>query len=70
MAVSSFMNKTFAVVISFLLILGKPPALPGDSYSLTDTGTGSILTPVNRSKFTGRRKPVEDRKSLKYWKGM
>jgi hypothetical protein len=35
--------------------MGKPPALPGDSKSLTFPGIYESLPPVNRSKFTGRK---------------
>jgi hypothetical protein len=43
--------------------LGKPPALPGDSQSLTFAGTKESLPPVNRSKFN-RRKAQNER----HWK--
>ncbi len=49
--------------ISRLTTLGKPPALPGDSQSLTFAGTKESLPPVNRSKFN-RRKAQNER----HWK--
>jgi hypothetical protein len=37
-------TKIFLLLIAiFLIKIGKPPALPGDSQSLTYSGMGSIL---------------------------
>jgi hypothetical protein len=38
----------------FLIIMGKPPALPGDSQSLTFPGVYESLLAVNCSKLTGK----------------
>jgi len=53
------------------LLLGKPPALPGDSRSLTIPGIKENLLSVNRSKFTGKEVSVEQRPKFKpYVMGM
>jgi hypothetical protein len=53
------------------LILGKPPALPGDSRSLTIPGIKGNLLSVNRSKFTGKEASVERQPKFKpYIMGM
>ena len=45
--------------------MGKPPAVPGDSQSLTFAGVGESLPVVNRSKLTNRAAPNERLSELK-----
>lgn len=46
--------------------MGKPPALPVDSQSLTVTGKLGILAILNRSKFKNRRLPMYEEQSLSH----
>ena len=46
--------EEFGVTRAILLIRGKPPAVPGDSQSLTFPGLYESPSNVNRSKFSER----------------
>ena len=52
-------------IIQVLIIMSKPPALPGDSQSLTFPGVYESLPPVNRSKLTEKETLDEQNSKFK-----